>query len=54
MPTILALEVMHFARDAHLAEEWIFKEDLNVAGRDSGVCITLFVLQELLGRVGFS
>ena len=34
-----ALEVMHFARDAQLAEEWIVKEDLNVANKDKGVCL---------------
>ena len=33
-----ALEVMHFSRDAQLAEEWIVKEELNLVGKDRGVC----------------
>ena len=48
---VLALEVMHFVRDAHLAEEWIFKEDLNVAGKDQGVSfICLITLVVILKR----
>ena len=34
----LALEVMHFSRDAQLAEEWVLKEELNLNGKDRGVC----------------
>eukprot|EP00794_Sanderia_malayensis_P017794 gene17794-19571_t len=44
----LRLEVMHFARDAHLAEDWIFKEDLNVAGKDKGE--SLDVIEKLLEK----
>ena len=35
----ITLEVMHFARDAQLAEEWIVKEDLNLYGKDKGVSL---------------
>ena len=33
---------MHFSRDAQLAEEWILKEELNLTGKDRGVCISFF------------
>ena len=33
---------MHFSRDAQLAEEWILKEELNISGKDRGVCIVFF------------
>lgn len=39
----ITLEVMHFARDAQLAEEWIVKEDLNLYGKDKGVRAARFV-----------
>eukprot|EP00795_Rhopilema_esculentum_P013447 gene13447-4319_t len=44
----ITLEVMHFVRDAHLAEEWIFKEDLNVGGKDQGD--SLEIIEKLLEK----
>ena len=40
----ITLEVMHFARDAQLAEEWIVKEDLNLYGKDKGVSFVIFYI----------
>ena len=37
---ISALEVMQFARDAHLANEWMAKNDPVVTGKDTGVSET--------------